>query len=57
MNLAEEVDRTHQQKIAIGAARSFDASVWTAALSRVVQGVSGLFAFFAGGALGTVQRA
>jgi hypothetical protein len=57
MNLAEEVDRTHQQKIAVGAARWFDASVWTDALSRVVQGVSVLFAFFAGSDIANIKHA
>lgn len=57
MNLAEEVDRTHQQKIAAGAGRWYDASVWTDIVSRVVQGFSVLFAFVAGSDVASLKHA
>lgn len=47
----------HQQKIAVGASRWFDASVWTDVVSRVVQGFSVVFAFVAGSDVANVKHA
>ena len=57
MTLSDDVTSQHHRKIAAGAGRWYDASVWTDIVSRVVQGFSVLFAFVAGSDVASVKHA